>query len=216
MGSWSEACGFSGMEIGEGEVAYCLLMEVPDLFFLFPDWEEADRLGVAFWMVPSIQPKENEPKCPACGSALRKTLEALYKCRSIYCDWEEAPRPVRTSPIWPVPPEPPKTLERTHVDGRVERVSLPPAPRQRRAVAGSQVQPDDDWKQGLGPKVRETKQVNYKIGVGDAHHPVLQLMASSDEEAEAKAKKEMKRRLNKGEVKEPRMGWVFHILERSS
>lgn len=27
MGSWSEACGFSGMEIGEGEVAYCLLMK---------------------------------------------------------------------------------------------------------------------------------------------------------------------------------------------
>ena len=26
MGSWSESCGFSGIEIGEGEVAYCLLM----------------------------------------------------------------------------------------------------------------------------------------------------------------------------------------------
>lgn len=27
MGSWSEACGFSGMEIGEGEVAYVMLMK---------------------------------------------------------------------------------------------------------------------------------------------------------------------------------------------
>jgi hypothetical protein len=26
MGSWSESCGFSGLEIGEGDVAYCLLM----------------------------------------------------------------------------------------------------------------------------------------------------------------------------------------------
>lgn len=26
MGSWSESCGFSGIEIGEGEVAYCMLM----------------------------------------------------------------------------------------------------------------------------------------------------------------------------------------------
>jgi hypothetical protein len=26
MGSWSEACGFSGMEIGEGDVAYCCLI----------------------------------------------------------------------------------------------------------------------------------------------------------------------------------------------
>lgn len=79
----------------------------------------------------------------------------------------------------------------------------------------SQVPAADAWKSGLGPKVRETKKVQYKIGVGDAHNPVLDITASSDEDAVAQAKKLMKKKLNAGEVREPKMGWIFHILSRS-
>lgn len=146
------------------------------------------------WMRPSLAPAPGAPRCPVCGCAVHEPPGLnRFACVSKTCEWMEAERPVPKFVVQPPPP--------------------PPAPRQRAAVAGSRVG-QDDWKAGLGPKVRETKPVKYKIGVGDAHNPVLELTAASDEEASAQAKKIMKKKLAAGEVREPRMGWVFHILSR--
>lgn len=174
----------------------------------FLDWEEEERTGITAWALPQIVPGPGDPACPVCSASLKLNDAGLLRCRSIYCDWVESPRPVPKRPVMP-PPD--------------RKLDDKPAPKQV-AVAGAQMlakgaamlkSSPDDWKSGLGPKVRETKQVKYKIGVGDAHNPVLEITATSDDDAVAKAKKEMKKKLNAGEVREPRFGWVFHILERS-